>query len=181
MACVLEQVNIEREGSGLRSLKHQTFHFALEHFFPLKNILVSGAQSTARSFEELSTFSLFITILNFCDRVFQLVKQASSLCGDGRWAEVRDTASEGCVFAWCLFRSQSRLFPLTSLSKLMRISGNLSYWVRQQHRTASHVKKENSGSSFVWICGKTTFRRLNIIDCRPVFSFFGHSAWHAEV
>lgn len=64
MVYVLEQVNIEWEGSGLRSLEHQTFHIALEHFFPLKNILVSGAQSTARSFEELGTFSLFITVLN---------------------------------------------------------------------------------------------------------------------
>lgn len=113
MVCVLEQVNIEREGSGLRSLEHQTFHFALEHFFPLKNILVSGAQSTARSFEELGTFSLFITVLNFGDRVFQLVKQASSLCSHWRWTEVRDTASEGCVFAWCLFRSQSCIYSLS--------------------------------------------------------------------
>lgn len=72
MVCVLEQVNVEREGSGLRSLERQTFHFALEHFFPLKNILVSGAQSTARSFEELGTFSLFIIVLNFGNRVFSV-------------------------------------------------------------------------------------------------------------
>lgn len=186
MVCVLEQVNIEREGPGLRSLEHQAFCFALEHFLPLKNILVSGAQSTAHSFEELDTFSLFITMLNFCDGVFQLVKQASSLHAHGRWTEVRGHSYWGlCVCLVPFQKPRPCLFPHASLSKLMRISGNLSYWARQQHGTASHVKKEDLACScLVWICGKTTFRSLNIIDCCPVFSFFFffcHSAWHAEV
>ena len=150
-----------------------SFLLCFGKFFPLKNILDSGAQSTAHSFEELDTFSLSITMLNFCDGVFQLVKQASSLRAHERWTEVRDTATEGCVSAWRLLRSQGRVYCLMppfadwwgSLATCHTGSGSstelLVTW-----------RKRIRGSCFIWIFGKTTFRRLNIIDCCPVFSFF---------
>ena len=173
MACVLKQVNIEREGPGLRSLEHQAFCFALEHFLPLKNILNSGAQSTAHSFEELDTFSLSITMLNFCDGVFQLVKQASSLCVHERWTEVRDTATEGCVSAWCLFRSQGRVYCL--MPPFPNWWGSLATCHTGLGSSTELLvtwRKDSGSSCFVWIFGKTTLRRLNIIDRCPVFSFF---------